>query len=589
MSAHKNNTTRQLRALWALSLITPALLGSLACGAEPIGTDDDGNDDGTGAVGTGGGTGSGSTGNQSGGSGPGNTGGSGTGGGIKPPELPSDCESSEPGSRLLRRLTRQELLNTEETVFGATASNLTTNLPGDPVDSIRLSNDASILTMSQDTAQAVLDRAEEIADLVTAPAALPNSLPCASASPDEACAGEFIKKYGEGLFRHPLTQEDIDRYLGLYRSVSGASNFQTGLKWTLVGLIQSPLAVYRSELGDNGKLTPYEIASELSYDYSASPPSAELLALAMNGGLDDPETRYQEAKKLLASERGVEVVQRFFEEWLTYKNVLTVSRDDMSGSFEAVRPKLVRETEQFLEGLLFEKSGKLSDLLTANFTYADSQMASYYGFSGGSGDLNAGTGAEVVRDWGLGIFAQGSVTSSMASIAITSPTRRGLLLLRRLFCEVPGLPQGINFDLTKDIVQGNTTRERLENSHLQGPCQECHKDFDPLGFGFEHIDNIGRYRDEEVTKNGSFPIDATATVAKLGDIAIDGQEQLMEALADDPTVLSCISGTMTRYVYGSSGTCRDPAARARVMAGETSIVDYLAELAREPHFTERMN
>lgn len=584
MSPRKNMRTLRLRSVWTASFAVPALLMSFACGPAPF----EGDADGTGSVGTsGGGPGTGATGNDSGGSGPGNTGGSGTGGEVKPPELPSDCETSRPGVRLLRRLTQQELMNTEAVVFGGSASGATTNLPGDAVDGVRLSNDASILTMNQDTAQAILDRAEEVSDLVTGASALPNNLPCSSSSQDAACAGEFIKKYGESLFRRPLEQPDIDRYLALHQSISSASDFATGLKWTLVGLIQSPHAVYRSELGAGGKLTPYEVASELSYNYAAIPPSAELLALALNGSLDDPEVRYQEAKKLLSSEHGVRVVHKFFEEWASYKTVLTVTRQDTADQFEGVRQKMVRETEQFIEGVLYEKSGKLPDLLTANYTYADQQLASYYGFSGGSGDLSNGTATEVQRGFGLGLFAQGSVTTSMASIAITSPTRRGLLMLKRLFCETPGLPQAANIDLSLGNLEGNTTRERLELAHLAGPCAECHAAFDPLGFNFEHIDHVGRYREEETNSKGSFPIDASATVAKLGGLATNGQEQLMEALAESPEVLSCISGTMSRYVYGSSGTCRDPAARARVMAGETSIIDYLAELARESHFVER--
>jgi hypothetical protein len=352
-----------------------------------------------------------------------------------------------------------------------------------------------------------------------------------------------------------------------------ASDFATGLKWTLVALMQSPYAVYRTELGEGGQLTPYEIASELSYSYSASPPSAELLAMALAGDLADPEVRYQEAKKLLATERGDQVIQKFCEE--------------TPDNFESVRPKMVTETELFIEKLLFEKAGTLSDLLTADFTVADAEVAQYYGFSGGSGDLNAGTGEEVKRDWGLGVFAQGSVTTTMSSITITSPTRRGLLLLRRLYCSVPGLPQAQNFDLTADGVAGNTTREKLELSHLEDSCQTCHVLFDPLGFGFEHIDHVGRWRDEEATVNGNFPIDATATVATLGNLEIDGQEELMEGLATDPQVMACVSGTMTRYVYGGSGTCRAPETRARAMSGETSIVDFLAELAKAQHFVSR--
>lgn len=509
-------------------------------------------------------------------------------GGSTPPETPNSCASSVPGSRLVRRLTRRELLNTQADVFGAAATSAVTPLIGDPVDRIRLSNDASILTMTQDAAEAVLRRAEEIATKVTDPSTLPTQLACAGANPDETCAGEFIRKYGEALFRRPLEQADIDRYSALFRNVSGASTFNTGLKWTLVALIQSPHAVYRTELGSGGKLTPYELASELSYDYSASPPSAELIAKALSGELDDPEARFQEAKKLLTtSPRGFEVIRQFFEEWLNYRDVLTVSRANTPDNFEPMRAKMVLETERFLDALLLQKGGTLADLLTADFTIADQDLAGYYGFSGGTGDILAGGGVEVPRTFGVGVFAQGSVTTTMSSITITSPTRRGLLLLRRLYCQVPGFPQAINFDLTAGEVVGNTTRERLENSHLKGACATCHDAFDPLGFGFEHFDHVGRYREQEMTANGSFPIDATANVALLRGLEIDGQEELMQGLAQDPTVLTCVSGTMSRYIYGSEETCRDKDARTRVIAGETSIVDFLAELAREPHFVER--
>lgn len=505
-----------------------------------------------------------------------------------PPENPDTCEASVPGSRLLRRLTQRELTNTQLDIFGEAASTATTNLPGDAVDRTRLSNDSAILQMSQDVAIAVLDRAEEIATHVTSAGNLPTNLPCAASAPDAACATEFIQNYGDALFRRPLLPADIDRYLALHQSVSGESDFSTGLKWTLVALIQSPHAVYRTELGEGGKLTPYEIASELSYSYSASPPSADLIARALNGEFDDPQARFQEAKSLLTTTpRGLDVLRQFFEEWLTYRDVLTVSRAQTPDNFEQMRTKMVKETERFLETLLLENNGKLSDLLTANYTVADQDLAAYYGFEGGTGDILTDGGAQVERTFGLGVFAQGSVTATMSSITITSPTRRGLLLLRRLYCQVPGLPQAINFDLTSDEVVGNTTRERLENSHLKDGCSTCHQAFDPLGFGFEHFDHVGRYREEELTPNGSFPIDATATVALLDNLVIDGQEQLMTGLAADPAVLACVSGTMSRYVYGGQEACRDKVARTRVMAGDTSIVDYLAELAREPHFIER--
>lgn len=229
----------------------------------------------------------------------------------------------------------------------------------------------------------------------------------------------------------------------------------------------------------------------------------------------------------------------------------------------------------------------MNELLTADYTIADSDLSAFYGFSGGSGDLLSGGGVPVPRTQGVGIFAQGSVLTTMASVQITSPTRRGLLLLKRLYCEVPGAPEAVSFDLTRSDVVGNTTRERLENSHLMGGCRGCHAAFDPLGFAFEHFDHIARYRTEEQTANGAFPINATAEVEKLDGQVVNGQEELMTALTSDPEVLSCISATLERYVYGGDGACRAKDARSRVMAGEVSVIDFLAELAREPHFVSR--
>ena len=533
--------------------------------------------------GSGGITGTGGTGGGTGGSGA--TGGS-TAGNPGLPEHPDACAASVPGPRLLRRLTRQEMLNTHAAVFPSVAPQVATDLPADAQGEVRLSNDAATLMMGSQVTEAVLDRAEEIADIVTSAASLSSTLPCATQA-DAACATQFIDQYGSALFRRPLAEAERSRYLTLFQSVSGRSDFATGLKWALVALIQSPHTVYRSELGEGGQLTPYEIASQLAYNYSASPPSQALIDLAVSGGLTDPEARVAEARALLMAPGGRQVVQQFFTEWLWYGSAASANRANAPSNFTTVRSKMVLETQRFIDDAIFGRLMSISDLMTANYTIADTELAAYYGVSGGTGDLFSGGGSEVTRTHGVGLFAQGSVLTSMASVEITSPTRRGLLLFKRLYCQVPGLPEAINFDLTRSEIQGNTTREKLENSHLESGCQACHANFDPLGFAFEHFDHVGRYRTEEQTNAGSFPVDATATVALLDNALVNGQEELMTLVAQDPEVLSCVSATLERYVYGSDGSCRAKDARSKVMAGGVSLVDYLADLAREPHVVSR--
>lgn len=575
-------TTRSLRTFGALS----AALWFLACGAGDPGTDRPGDTNQSTADTTSSSGGSSTNASTS------TTGNGGTGVDLGPddpdvPELPDACEASAPGEPMLRRLTQRELLNSEAAVFPEAVAQVTVELPPDLQGSVRLSNDSATLLMGSQLAEAVLERAERIADIVTSEQNLAANLPCA-AQADVACATEFIDRYGSALFRRPLSDSERERYVAHFESVSGRSDFATGLKWTLVSLIQSPHAVYRSELGSGGQLTPYEIASELAYNYSASPPSAELLALAEAGNLADPDVRAQEAKRLLESPAGRGVIRQFFSEWLWLSQIGSVNRANVPDNFATIKSKMLLETERFVDQVLFTNQGTLAELLTANYTVADSDLSAYYGFSGGSGDLLSGGGVQVPRTHGVGIFAQGSVLTTMASVQITSPTRRGLLLLKRLYCEVPGAPEAVSFDLTRSDVVGNTTRERLENSHLtNGVCKGCHAAFDPLGFAFEHFDHIGRYRTEEQTANGAFPIDASVEVKKLDGQVVNGQEELMAALTNDNEVLSCISATLERYVYGGDGTCRAKDSRSRVMGGEVSVIDYLADLAREPHFTSR--
>src|SRR5690606_37545507 len=140
------------------------------------------------------------------------TGGGGTGVGLGPedpgvPELPDDCDASAPGEPMLRRLTQQELLNSEAAVFPDVVSQVSVALPPDLQGAVRLSNDSATLVMGSQLAEAVLGRAEQIADIMTSMQSLMANLPCA-AQADAACAGQFIERYGSALFRRPLSDGD---------------------------------------------------------------------------------------------------------------------------------------------------------------------------------------------------------------------------------------------------------------------------------------------------------------------------------------------------------------------------------------------
>lgn len=502
------------------------------------------------------------------------------------------CETSNLGPPTLRRLTRHELEQTILAVFPEIAGDFEgVSLGADTVSYYGFANDADVLWVSEQTAGELLDTAEHVADLVTAPERLANLLPCASSSADRDCAASFVADYGRKLFHRTPTAAELDEYLALYDEVLAQADFPTALEWTLVALLQSPHVVYRSELGqpdDSGEhvLHGWELATALAYDFSGGPPSDALLELGESGALEDPEIRIEQARALLDTAQGRVTLSRFFEDWLDYREVLTQSRPE-TPQFEEVRDAMVEETRRFIETVVVEDQGGVADLLLADYTTLDSSLASYYGFGGSGGDFDVVPRPE---QWGVGLLAQGSLLVANAHVDASSPTQRGLLVYERLLCrQRPPVPGDVP-SLEPPSPGATTTRERYEVQHMANDgCRSCHVLFDPIGFAFEHFDAAGRYRADE----SGLAIDASGTipsgVVTDEELAFDGLTELSTTLAAEPAVTDCVSGLTATYVFGGAGgtTCLAEDARAGLAAEEFGLLEYVARLAGAPHFDRR--
>lgn len=511
-----------------------------------------------------------------------------TGGELPPTGPAARCEQSQPGTRLLRRLTQVELEHTLRDIFPEIAGTWSGVALGiDPASDHGFTNDAETLLVGDQTAAEWLTTAEQVAAHVTAADVLPVVLPCAAQTPDSACADQFIATYGQRLFRRPLSADEHARYAAHFAAIAAEAEFPVALKWTLVGLIQSPHAVYRSELGvpvDGGHaLTPHEIATALAYTYGGTTPSPELLARAEQGDLDSADNRLAEARALLATPRGKDVLHRFFAQWARYPQVESKVKLDVP-TFDDLRLRMIDETRRFIDEVVFAQDGDVGALLTAPFTVLDAALSQFYGYGQVPGDA-----AVVDRpdDWGVGLLAQGSVLAGQAHADSSSPTKRGLLVYDRLLCG-PRIHPPMNIPAIDPPMPGaQTTRERYEVAHAGDPaCQSCHQYFDPIGFAFEHFDWAGRYRADE---NG-LPIDATgqAVNADLSPlITFDGLTDLADQLAGLPLVTDCVSGLLSTYAYGTDEACLAEEARTALQDGEVGLREYYVQLAASDHFVRR--
>jgi hypothetical protein len=116
-------------------------------------------------------------------------------------------------------------------------------------------------------------------------------------------------------------------------------------------------------------------------------------------------------------------------------------------------------------------------------------------------------------------------------------------------------------------------------------CPTCHKLFDPLGFGFEHYDEAGRYRDQEV----GLPINSAGSLSE-GDTQLftfSGLDELATNLSQQEKVALCSSGYVNAYAFANSVACLGETRRAEFVAGTLGFIDYYASLAAEPSLTRR--
>jgi hypothetical protein len=82
----------------------------------------------------------------------------------------------------------------------------------------------------------------------------------------------------------------------------------------------------------------------------------------------------------------------------------------------------------------------------------------------------------------------------------TSPVKRGVWVLEQVLGEhVPPAPPDVPSLEKQDgtEVAKLTLRQRTELHRSNPTCANCHKVLDPIGFGLENFDAIGRWRDED--------------------------------------------------------------------------------------------
>src|SRR5450432_4406763 len=486
---------------------------------------------------------------------------------------PDPCTSNAPGPRKLWRLSGPEFSASIHSIFGDTAGGAPVAAVFSDPTTLGFSIDANSLLIQGLNASQLEDNAEAIAAWAATSGKLSQFATCAATAtgaPAATCATSFIQAFGRRAFRTTLASSDtrISMYSKIF--MAGSSN-SDGAQAVISAMLQSPYFLYRSELGVQKStgftLTAFEVATNLAYLLTGNTPDDTLLTAADSvtaGSLTMSSMVDQQSQRLLAktAPSNATAVMGFMNGWLGLPRLFTTAKDATVFVLSSALQNDMATESQDLILEAFNGSGSIGSVLTADHSFLNKELATFYGLptsktAGLSTTFTSVPYAGTTRDPGL--LATGTILNGYARPNTDSPTQRGHMIRSRMLCQdISPPPPGLNTTFMPSTTT-ETTRDHFINEHEQGQCIGCHKLMDWTGFAFESYDGWGRYR---TTDNGLATVD-TATIYSDPEgndtkvTGLSGSGSLSAYLAQSDDVERCMMRYWSYYAYGTSSWSQD--------------------------------
>ncbi len=509
------------------------------------------------------------------------------------------------GSAPMRRLSNGEYLNSLGEIFPGLRAPTLPALPPDTEVS-GFENDARSLGATD----VRVARWEEIAFLyaqeATRPGYFGTLLPCSTTATDEpsqrVCGEEFVRDFGLRTHRRPLTGEEEERYRTFLLDQRTAIDFPAAVQLTAMAMLQSPWFLYRLELPDEARasggvvaLTSWEIASRLSFFLWERTPDATLLQAAAMDELRSADAIATHARRMLDDPRARAAVGDFHRQWLHLDRILEDEHmmrvPELYPDWTAQTPRAVEEeTRRFIVAEIFDGEGTLASLFLSRRAFVNRSMAQIYGVPGPASDTEW---SEVMLPEGerAGLLTRAAFLASHAHRAAGSPPLRGVFITENLLCEPrPSPPASADTSPPQQMPgePARTNRQLFEARTAPALCQSCHVRIDGFGYGFEHYDAVGAFRDVD----GASPVDASgALVGTDVDGEYDGALELSERLAGSSRVTTCTIQRYYRYALGRTlerdDDCVVARLRNRFLASGGDIQSLLVDIVTSAEFRHR--
>ena len=385
-------------------------------------------------------------------------------------------------------------------------------------------------------------------------------IPCDRNAP--GCGVQFVRSFGERAFRRPLSDAEVALFVKLL-----GPNFDAVM--VVEAMLTSPGFLFHTGTG------PHATAARLSYLLWDSAPDEALHRAAQGDGLKDKAQIEAQARRLLADPRARGALNQFLAEWLRFDRVKGALRErKLFPEFgtELIQ-SMLEETTRLYEHLVWSDRNFM-ELFTARYSFLNQSLAQLYELPApatefGRVDFPAASKRS-------GILGHASFLTLTSKPAETAPTERGLFIRDHFLCQiVPPPPPGVSTTLpTLTEDRPMTNRERLAVHLSNASCAACHRLVDPIGFGFEQFDAIGRYREQQVAliypavdqqkrnvRRDGLPVplkvDTSATILGLPASDFASPAEAGAILGRSPVCQRCVVKQFFRYALGRKETAAD--------------------------------
>jgi hypothetical protein len=318
------------------------------------------------------------------------------------------------------------------------------------------------------------------------------------------------------------------------------------------------------------QISALELASRLSVFLWSSIPDDELLRLAEQGKLREPEVLNAQVKRMLADPRARRFSQNFVEQWLGLDRMSSVTHVTDS----ALKAAMVEEPRAFFEEVLGQNRS-IMDFIHSDYALVNERLANHYRIPKVFGPQFRKVSVTPQMNRG-GLLTSAVIMTMNSDGKDSHPLKRGVWMMKRILDDPPpppppNVPQ---VDLTNPEILKMTMKERIADHRNKAACNSCHSKIDPWGIAFENYDALGAFR----TRIKDKPVDATSELFNHQTLAgIDGLKRYLFADRQDQFAQAMAHKLMT-YALGRPLTFSDSADLDRLTAQLRRSGDGLGDL-----------